>query len=53
MGVKLSGPKELGNALKEALELVRGPVVIEVPMPTLPAPFQVKLGKEPSASRYQ
>ena len=39
-GVKLSNPDELGNALRTALEADRdGPTVIEVPLPTLQAPF--------------
>jgi acetolactate synthase-1/2/3 large subunit len=41
-GVKLSGPEGLGLALKEALKNRTGPAVIEVPMPTLPTPFQVQ-----------
>lgn len=38
-GIKLSGPQYLSTALREALKHKRGPTVIEVPMPTLPAPF--------------
>lgn len=41
-GVKLSGAEDLGNALKEALKHTSGPTVIEMPMPTLPTPFQVR-----------
>jgi len=37
-GIKLSGPEELGKALKKALREDR-PVVIEIPVPTMAAPF--------------
>ena len=39
-GVRLSGPGELGDALRTALKS-DGPVVIEVPMPVLDPPFQL------------
>ena len=39
-GVRLSGPGELGDALRRALKS-DGPVVIEVPMPVLDPPFQL------------
>jgi acetolactate synthase-1/2/3 large subunit len=39
-GIKLTKPDELGNALRTALDLDRDvPTVIEVPLPTLLAPF--------------
>ncbi len=39
-GIKLSNPDELGNALRTALDLDRNvPTVIEVPLPTMLAPF--------------
>jgi acetolactate synthase-1/2/3 large subunit len=41
-GVRLSRPEELDNVLGEALRHESGPTVIEVPMPTLPTPFQLK-----------
>ena len=40
VGVKLSGPDELGDALRSALK-ADAPVVIEVPMPVLDPPFQI------------
>ena len=40
MGIRLSGPDELGNALRTALRS-EGPVVIEVPLPVLDPPFQI------------
>jgi acetolactate synthase-1/2/3 large subunit len=39
-GMKLAGHQELGDALREALRAQR-PVVIEVPIPNLPPPFQI------------
>lgn len=47
-GIKLSGPDELGEALRSALSEEK-PAVIEIPVPTLPAPFGVK--SKPSVSR--
>ena len=40
VGVKLGGPAELGDALRDALK-ADAPVVIEVPMPVLTPPFQI------------
>ena len=40
VGVKLSGPEELGDALRDALK-ASAPVVIDVPMPVLDPPFQI------------
>lgn len=40
-GVRLSGPEGLTTALGEALEHKSKPTVIEVPVPTLPTPFQI------------
>ena len=39
-GIKISGPEELGDTLRDALKSDR-PVVIEVPMPVLDPPFQI------------
>jgi acetolactate synthase-1/2/3 large subunit len=39
-GIKLNGPDGLREALRAALSSKR-PTLIEVPMPTLPPPFQV------------
>ena len=39
-GISLSGPDELEGALRSALGQ-DGPVVIEVPIPVLPAPFRI------------
>ena len=38
-GILVTGPEEVGSALREALDCKR-PVVIEVPLPTLTPPFQ-------------
>jgi len=40
VGMKLTGPEELGDALRSALG-TQQPVVIEVPMPHLVPPFQI------------
>ena len=40
VGVKLGGPVDLGDALRDALR-ANSPVVIDVPMPVLTPPFQV------------
>ena len=40
-GIGLSGPGELGDALRSALRS-DGPIVIEVPMPVLDPPFQIR-----------
>ena len=40
LGMKVSGPQELGPALRDALKAER-PVLIEVPIPTLVPPFQI------------
>jgi acetolactate synthase-1/2/3 large subunit len=40
VGVRLSGPGEIGDALRSALKS-DGPVVVEVPMPVLAPPFQI------------
>jgi len=47
-GIKLSGPDELGEALRAALS-EKKPAVVEIPVPTLAAPFGVK--SKPSVSR--
>ena len=40
LGMSLGSHKELGDALRSALAAQR-PVVIEVPIPNLPPPFQI------------
>ena len=40
MGIKLASHQELGGALRSALR-AQSPVVIEVPIPNLPPPFQI------------
>lgn len=42
LGIKISGPEELGDALRNALKS-DWPVVIEVPVPVLDPPFQIPL----------
>ena len=40
LGIKLTGPEELGDALRAALRANR-PAVIEIPLPNLRPPFQI------------